>query len=771
MLGKDLFTLKWTDVERGGELRLKRVLFLLFLSMVVFVAFLAAQLWMDRRAIQRQERSFNRHQARQAMIARQALEDHLRSVINRMSIMAGTTVSEALNVDSFKFIQDGLTILIRANDDILSALFRLEDRRDRVYSYHRALSPGAQALAIGRAALDLDHFVNLSPMRVDQINLIEGHPLISVVMGVYSVKGEKRGQMAAVIDLLPSVERYVVPLQGGLKGWAYLLDDDGNVIYHPLRSVMGKNVKELLSPDGEGIESWEEILGRSSGSGVHRERINPNSVAVRKLAVWDTIRVLDHTFRLVLSTPDTDIDVVVKEDRAIRFLLGIFLVGTIGVSILWRIESSHQKALKTSEARYQAIIDDQYELVTRFTPEGFFTFANDAYCRFFSVNRRELIGANIREFRPAEDVAVIMDLFGKISPKEPSNQNEEMVLLGDGSIRYLSWSNRGIFGDRGVPTEIQAVARDITDRKKMEMALQEEALELEKLNLIAQRLTATGTKSELIKALLVSLTGDMGFPLASITTVAPNGTRRIYGSDRGGFANSPTDEEAISTGKTATATLQDGLHQTSIPVVFQGNVMGAINLATCQPMDARDARMVCILADHTAGLLELLRLMEKRTQEALVDPLTEIWNRRFIIKHLETENSRIRRYGERASLILIDLGDFKLVNDLHGHEAGDETLRKVAQTLSETIRSCDMVARYGGDEFLVYMPNTSPNQARTVMTRAAQILEAKDFPISISMDYGVAGLPEDGNDLLEVIKVADRRMYAAKAIRKQNNPT
>ncbi len=748
------FKLTSRDIETTKGPQLKKVSLFLFVAMAVFVAFMSGQLWMDRRAIERQESSFNRHQARQIMIARQAMEDHLRSIINRISIMAVTTVSESLKADSFHFIQDGMTTLVRSNDDILALLFRLDARKDRVFSYHRPLSPGTTALKLGNSALEWDNYMKnaSSPIRVDNVAIIDNHPLMTVVINIYSAKGEKRGQIVAVIDLTAGINRYMVPLRGGLRGSAYLLDDKGIILYHPMMSMVGMPVKDAVLPEKPGDRSWELIYDQPSGSGSHMET-GPGGVELtRKLVVWDTIRILNYSFVMVLSTPDRDIDVIVKEDRALRFLLGIFLVGTAATSLLWWRELSHRKELRRSEARYQAIIDDQYELVTRFTPDGTFTFANDAYCRFFSLDQHRLLGAHLSDIRPQRDVDTITRLFRCISPENPSNLNEERIELPDGTLKYLSWSNRGIFDDSGRLIEVQAVARDVTDRKNVEIALQEEALQLEKLNRMAQQLTATESRSELVKMLLSALTKDMDLLYASLTLNSDDGSKRVYGEGR-------TDSSINLEG--------ERLNSHSIPLVFRDKSLGSIDVTTEKPLNEMEIRMISILADHTAGLLELKSIMEMRTQEALVDPLTNIWNRRFILKHMEMEGNRILRYEEKASLALIDLGDFKLVNDLHGHEAGDATLRKVAKILEETTRSSDMVARYGGDEFLVYMPNTNPHQATVVMARAAQVVAVRDFPHPIVLDYGIAGIPEDGSDLLEIIKIADRRMYLAKSKRKQ----
>lgn len=754
------FLQKLPGTERKGRFRLKDLSFPLFLGMVIFVIFLSVQSSLDRVSFQRRESSLRRHQASHSMIARQAMEDHLRSIIDWLSVTAGTVVSDD---------PDGFAVLFRNNPDILSTSFRLRDRPEKVYCYHKDLPPGDIALSIGRTVLDYDHFVQVAPIRVEQLNLVDGHPLISVGIEMHSLKGGKVGDMVAVIDLLPGIERYIVPLQGRVTGHAYIIDSDGEMIYHPRKSVIGRNIRTFMSPAGGTDESWQEILMVPSGYGVHMERIDSASRPAKKIAVWDTIRVLNRSFRLVLSSPYSDIDESVKEERTMRFILGFFAVGTVAVLVFWKMDSIHQRDIRASKARYEAIVNNQHELVMLSKPNGDVTFANDAYCRFFGYDRRDIEGANLSEIRPADDVKMIRYLFSTLTPSSPINYNEEKVLQDDGTVRYLNWANQGLFGDFGLE-EIQAVARDVTDTKKLEIALKEQVEDLEKLILITRKLEEACTKSELMESLIQLLTENMGFPMVSVTHVDSKGARVTCGGEWQGFCQPSTDEEAIAAAKIATA-VEDGIHWSSIPIVYGDKATGAINIGTETALTPKVIRILTILSDVSAGLLELVMLMEKTTQEAMIDPLTNLWNRRFILRHLETEDSRIKRYGDRASIVLIDLGNFKSVNDLLGHEAGDEVLRKVAGTLSETVRSSDMVARYGGDEFLVYMPNTSPSQAEIVMARTARIMRTRDFPIPVFMDYGIAGLPEDGDDFMEIIKISDQRMYAAKTKRKRESPS
>ncbi|MGE5391675.1 MAG: GGDEF domain-containing protein, partial [Deltaproteobacteria bacterium] len=118
---------------------------------------------------------------------------------------------------------------------------------------------------------------------------------------------------------------------------------------------------------------------------------------------------------------------------------------------------------------------------------------------------------------------------------------------------------------------------------------------------------------------------------------------------------------------------------------------------------------------------------------------------------------------------IIDLGDFKRINDLYGHSTGDEVLKLTASIISRVIRSSDSVGRYGGDEFIVLLPGASTSQAASILERInGEILEHQPIYISIPImaDFGIASCPNDAPSLLEAINIADEHMYNNKRQRK-----
>ena len=145
------------------------------------------------------------------------------------------------------------------------------------------------------------------------------------------------------------------------------------------------------------------------------------------------------------------------------------------------------------------------------------------------------------------------------------------------------------------------------------------------------------------------------------------------------------------------------------------------------------------------------------------DPLTDGYNRRYLMLRLYEEVSRAARYQQPLSLILLDLDGFKAVNDRHGHGAGDDVLRQVVQLLASQSRRDSVVARYGGDEFIALLPSTTKAAALVYAERMRAIIERYPFqhgPLTAS--FGVAGYPDDPGNVTDLIKRADHALYEAK---------
>jgi diguanylate cyclase (GGDEF)-like protein len=181
-----------------------------------------------------------------------------------------------------------------------------------------------------------------------------------------------------------------------------------------------------------------------------------------------------------------------------------------------------------------------------------------------------------------------------------------------------------------------------------------------------------------------------------------------------------------------------------------------------------DQRMAAAsLASHAAVALDNARLHRIVKQQALIDGLTGIANRRQCEDSLTAEIARSDRLGTTLTLVLADLDDFKAVNDLHGHAVGDDVLRRFAAVLRSTLRDSDLAGRWGGEEFLLLLPGADAVGGAQLADRVRAAFSKRRFTgrdgeaVSVTCSFGVAQY-RPGDDAQELLAAADRTLYRAK---------
>lgn len=164
------------------------------------------------------------------------------------------------------------------------------------------------------------------------------------------------------------------------------------------------------------------------------------------------------------------------------------------------------------------------------------------------------------------------------------------------------------------------------------------------------------------------------------------------------------------------------------------------------------------LATHAAFALERMRLSAELERLAMHDPLTGLYNRRALMEQLSQALRTARRTGETLAFAMLDVDDFKKINDTRGHAGGDEALQTIAEILRTCTREIDIPARFAGDEFSLIMPRTDPASAGAVMERVVAALRAHGLSASIGVAFTHPGIEE-----ARLMSDADRAVYAAKA--------
>lgn len=174
------------------------------------------------------------------------------------------------------------------------------------------------------------------------------------------------------------------------------------------------------------------------------------------------------------------------------------------------------------------------------------------------------------------------------------------------------------------------------------------------------------------------------------------------------------------------------------------------------------ARILSTFLENELRSVESARRLERAEHESLKDELTQLYNRRGWERFIEKEDIRSRRYGTSTGVIMIDVDNLKLVNDTQGHAAGDRLLKKVARQLEASIRTSDVIARVGGDEFGILAIGASPEELEGLRNRMQKQFNKINLPVSVGC---CAGHPQQ--PLHQTINTADGRMYDDKRKRKQ----
>jgi diguanylate cyclase (GGDEF)-like protein len=207
-----------------------------------------------------------------------------------------------------------------------------------------------------------------------------------------------------------------------------------------------------------------------------------------------------------------------------------------------------------------------------------------------------------------------------------------------------------------------------------------------------------------------------------------------------------------------------------LPMTAAGRVVGVVELACAVHAEptADELELYATMTSHAAAALENARLMARLRHAADIDQVTSVHNHRYLQERLRQEVARAGRTGSPLAVLMIDLDGFKLINDQHGHADGDRVLRNVAAMLKLTVRANDVVARYGGDEFVILMPDTDEEAARLVADRVVKGIRGQAHPLgdggegTVSCSVGMAILPTDGRTAAALLRAADTAMYGVK---------
>jgi len=443
-----------------------------------------------------------------------------------------------------------------------------------------------------------------------------------------------------------------------------------------------------------------------------------------------------------------------------------------------------EEALRKEQEKFQTLVEESPLGVSIIGEENRFNYINHTFTEIFGYT--------------LDDIPTEREWFAKAYPDEGYRDNviatwikdlqksrgEKFrprvftAICKDGSKKVIY--TRPISMKHG---DLFVTYEDITDRVRAEEALRESGEKLEKLHDVARRLSACASEEEVYHLAVNAAKKILTFSFCSLGIVEgrqivtkvsdpppyPDETPSTS-VDEGLIGKTYRNRKMYIFGERRKATngRSPRLEYLSLVSAPIGD-FGVFQVASIEPdaFTENDTRLLELLLGHTAAAIKRIRLQNELKEQAIHDSLTGLHNRYYLNQVLDQEVKRSKRYNHCMAFLMIDVNRFKEINDRYGHQVGDEILKEVASSLRQAVRETDIVIRYGGDEFLLILPETD-GESNIVKQRIAKNTALRnkkngrlDFPVTLSIGSAYWD-PKDPKSVEEILNEADRRMYEDK---------
>lgn len=415
-----------------------------------------------------------------------------------------------------------------------------------------------------------------------------------------------------------------------------------------------------------------------------------------------------------------------------------------------------ESALRESEARYRSVVDTVKEVIFQTDAQGLWTFLNPAWSEITGFAVAESLGTLFLNYIHPDDRQRNLELFEPLIRREKDYCRHEIRYLHrDGGFRWIEVFARLILDQEGGSIGTSGTLNDITERHRMEEVLRESEARFHTL----VDLLPYGVQEN-------DLTGRVTFANLALERLQGQWEGGLIGRLIWDFLTDDTERESLRD------YLQFLIRDQPSPTPYfvknrraNGDIIDVqVDWTYRRDPQGRLQGFIAVVTDITARK----RMQEALREQAIRDPLTGLFNRRYLDETLPRELSRCQRSGEPLTVAMLDLDHFKRFNDAYGHEAGDVVLRSVGDLLGHSMRAGDLFCRYGGEELTLILHGSTLDDARARLESLRQAImqmrmlyQGGDLP-AITVSIGVAAVGKQEMDAAALLARADAALYRAK---------